>query len=154
MAGKPFHVASAAVLQRASAPAMELFAERERYSRMGEVAMVVTSAITTSIANRLGERMPRRPRTTGQTGPIWERIKGWFTDYRTWTTMLYMLLQLPLGITYFTIMATGLATSPPPPPQPAKMVPRISAKAPRLNVCIIELRQKRFVTPPYRTKKQ
>ncbi len=47
----------------------------------------------------------------GSQGTVWERIKSWLTDGRTWTTMLYMLLQLPLGITYFTIMVTGLATS-------------------------------------------
>ncbi len=57
----------------------------------------------------LGVRMPRRPRSVGQTGTIWERIKGWFTDYRTWTTMLYMVLQLVLGIAYFTLVAAGLA---------------------------------------------
>jgi len=57
----------------------------------------------------LGVRMPRRPRSVGQTGTIWERIKGWFTDYRTWTTMLYMVLQLVLGIVYFTAVVTGLA---------------------------------------------
>ena len=57
----------------------------------------------------LGVRMPRRPRSVGQTGTIWERIKGWFTDYRTWTTMLYMVLQLVLGIAYFTLAAAGLA---------------------------------------------
>jgi len=56
----------------------------------------------------LGERMPRRPRIA-YTGSIWERVKGWFTDYRTWTTMLYMLLQLALGIIYFTLAVTGLA---------------------------------------------
>ena len=59
----------------------------------------------------LGERMPRRPRTVGQTGTIWERIKSWFTDYRTWTTMLYMILQLFIGIIYFTLAVTGLALS-------------------------------------------
>ena len=61
----------------------------------------------------LGERMPRRPRlapaSTGE-GMV-ARVKAWFTDYRTWTTMLYMVLQLPLGIIYFTLMVTGLATS-------------------------------------------
>ncbi len=56
----------------------------------------------------LGERMPRRPRMA-HTGSIWERVKGWFADYRTWTTMLYMLLQLALGIIYFTLAVTGLA---------------------------------------------
>jgi hypothetical protein len=59
----------------------------------------------------LGVRMPRRPRTIGQTGTMWDRVKSWFTDYRTWTTMLYMLLQLPLGIIYFSVMITGLAAS-------------------------------------------
>ena len=58
----------------------------------------------------LGVRMPRRPRMV-HTGNMWERVKGWFTDYRTWTTMLYMLLQLMLGIIYFTLVVTGLATS-------------------------------------------
>ena len=59
----------------------------------------------------LGVRMPRRPRMAGVQGNLWERIKSWLTDYRTWTTMLYMLLQLPLGIIYFTLIVTGLATS-------------------------------------------
>ena len=62
----------------------------------------------------LGQRMPRRPRMVGMATPgesFWERIKSWLTDYRTWTTMLYMLLMLPLGITYFTVVVTGLAAS-------------------------------------------
>jgi hypothetical protein len=60
----------------------------------------------------LGQRMPRRPRTAGMAGgSFWERLKDWFTDYRTWTTMLYMLLMLPLGITYFTVVVTSLALS-------------------------------------------
>lgn len=60
----------------------------------------------------LGVRMPRRPRTVvGPQGTIWDRIKSWLTDSRTWTTMLYMILQLPLGITYFSIMVASIATS-------------------------------------------
>ncbi len=59
----------------------------------------------------LGVRMPRRPRMVGAQGDIWTRLKSWFTDYRTWTTMLYMVLQLPLGIVYFTLLLTGFATS-------------------------------------------
>lgn len=62
----------------------------------------------------LGQRMPRRPRmagmaTTGES--FWERIKSWLVDYRTWTTMLYMLLMLPLGIAYFTVVVTALSLS-------------------------------------------
>jgi len=60
----------------------------------------------------LGVRMPRRPRITGAgANGFWDRLKSWLTDYRTWTTMLYMLLMLPLGVTYFTVVVTGLATS-------------------------------------------
>ncbi len=59
----------------------------------------------------LGERMPRRPRTVGVEGSIWERIKGWLSDYRTWTTMLYMGIQLMLGIVYFTVAVTAVAVS-------------------------------------------
>jgi uncharacterized membrane protein len=58
----------------------------------------------------LGVRMPRRPRTVGAQGGLIERVKSWFTDYRTWTTMLYMLLMLPVGVTYFTVIVTGLAS--------------------------------------------
>lgn len=59
----------------------------------------------------LGVRMPRRPRLVGAQGDIFTRIKEWVTDYRTWTTMLYMALQMPLGITYFTVLVTGVALS-------------------------------------------
>lgn len=59
----------------------------------------------------LGVRMPRRPRYTDRTLTIWQRIGAMFTDPRTWLTMLYMLLMLPLGIAYFTVAVTALATS-------------------------------------------
>jgi len=59
----------------------------------------------------LGERMPRRPLYSGRGKPWLERIKDMFTDPRTWGTLLYMLLMLPLGITYFTIAVTLLSVS-------------------------------------------
>lgn len=59
----------------------------------------------------LGERMPRRPVYAERGMPIMERIKAMFTDGRTWTTLLYMVLMLPLGIVYFTITVTGLSLS-------------------------------------------
>ena len=34
-----------------------------------------------------------------------------FTDGRTWLTMLYFVLMLPLGIVYFTVAITLLAVS-------------------------------------------
>jgi Putative sensor len=58
----------------------------------------------------LGVRMPRRPRLGPSEGGIWQRVLYWLKDRRTWTAMLYMLLQLPLGIVYFTVSVTGLAT--------------------------------------------
>ena len=59
----------------------------------------------------LGVRMPRRPRVVAREGKVFERIKWWFTDRRTWTSLFYMLLQLPLGIAYFTGVITVLALS-------------------------------------------
>ena len=57
----------------------------------------------------LGQRMPRRPVYPSKGTPIFERIKDMLTDRRTWTTMLYFLLMLPLGILYFTIAITGIS---------------------------------------------
>jgi hypothetical protein len=33
------------------------------------------------------------------------------SDVRTWTTLAYLVLMLPLGIAYFTIAVSGLAVS-------------------------------------------
>jgi uncharacterized membrane protein len=59
----------------------------------------------------LGERMPRRPLYTARGRSLWQRIGDMFTDPRTWSTLLYFLLMLPLGIVYFTIAVTLLAVS-------------------------------------------
>ena len=59
----------------------------------------------------LGVRMPRRPPYPAQGGSLLQRIGAMFTDWRTWTTMFYMLLMLPLGIAYFTLTVTLLALS-------------------------------------------
>ena len=54
--------------------------------------------------------MPRRP-LTRTPGTWWERIKEMLGDWRTWTTLIYMGVQLPLGIFYFTFTVVGLAFS-------------------------------------------
>ncbi|MDO8846886.1 MAG: sensor domain-containing protein [Coriobacteriia bacterium] len=59
----------------------------------------------------LGVRMPRRPRGVIRSGDLGERIKYWLTDGRTWTSILYMVLQLPLGVIYFTLVVTALSLS-------------------------------------------
>lgn len=58
----------------------------------------------------LGVRMPRRP-LTRTPGTWWERIKDMLGDWRTWTTLIYMGLQLPLGIFYFVFAVVGLSFS-------------------------------------------
>lgn len=59
----------------------------------------------------LGQRMPRRPLYPSKGMPILERIKQMLVDRRTWTTMFYFLLMLPLGILYFVIAVTGISVS-------------------------------------------
>jgi len=56
-----------------------------------------------------GERMPRRPLHPGPPGSWWRRIGEMLADVRTWTTLLYLLIMLPLGIIYFTVAVTALA---------------------------------------------
>lgn len=57
-----------------------------------------------------GERMPRRPVHPGPPRGFLERIGAMLRDTRTWTTLAYFLMMMPLGIVYFTIAVTGTAT--------------------------------------------
>ena len=59
----------------------------------------------------LGERMPRRPLYTQRDKPWMTRLKELFTDGRTWTAALYLLLMHPLGVLYFSVAITLLALS-------------------------------------------
>ena len=59
----------------------------------------------------LGERMPRRPLYTVRGRSLLQRIGDMFTDVRTWSTILYMMLLMPLGIVYFTLVVTLLGTA-------------------------------------------
>ena len=56
-----------------------------------------------------GERMPRRPVHPGAPVGWLRRIGEMLKDARTWTTLLYLLLMLPMGIIYFTVAVTGLS---------------------------------------------
>ena len=54
----------------------------------------------------LGVRMPRRAQFF-QKGVTWfERLKTNLADKHTWLTLVYLFLQLPLGILYFTLVVT------------------------------------------------
>jgi len=60
----------------------------------------------------LGVRMPRRlPATTPQDESLLTKVKEALTDIRTWSSMFYLALMLPLGIAYFTLAVTGIALS-------------------------------------------
>ena len=63
------------------------------------------------IETMLGERMPRRPLYANRGKPFSARVKGMFVDPRTWSTLLYMIVKLPLGIIYFTFAVIGLSLS-------------------------------------------
>jgi len=54
----------------------------------------------------LGVRMPRRP-LFAQPGLTWgERLKALINDKHTWLSLLYFILQMPLGVLYFSLMVT------------------------------------------------
>jgi hypothetical protein len=55
----------------------------------------------------LGVRMPRRPQYATPR-PFGERMRAMLLDRRTWSTLLYMVLMLPLGIGYFVLALVGV----------------------------------------------
>src|SRR4051812_33905880 len=57
-----------------------------------------------------GERMPRRPVHPGPSAGLWARIGEMLKDARTWTTLAYLLLMLPVGIFYFVVAIVGIST--------------------------------------------
>jgi hypothetical protein len=59
----------------------------------------------------LGVRMPRRSWFFVNDPGWWSRLKSLFLDRRTWTSIAYLLLQLPLGILYFTVFLVMITFS-------------------------------------------
>lgn len=51
----------------------------------------------------IGVRMPRRPASAPVSEGWIARASYWVTDRRTWSTLLYLIVSLPLGILSFTI---------------------------------------------------
>ena len=41
----------------------------------------------------------------------WQSFKAMVSDKHTWLSLVYMILQLPLGIIYFTVLVTLIAVS-------------------------------------------
>lgn len=58
-----------------------------------------------------GIRMPRRPVAARKGLGIWEKFVSLVKDRRTWKSILYMIVQLFLGIFYFTVTVTLLGFS-------------------------------------------
>src|SRR5262249_10194880 len=60
----------------------------------------------------LGVRMPRRlPQEYPAYRSFLGRIGDALVDVRTWSSMFYLLLMLPLGIIYFVIAVVGISVS-------------------------------------------
>jgi uncharacterized membrane protein len=72
---------------------------------------VVSLAEGRLIEAMTGERMPRRPIHPSGTMGFWSRVGQMLKDRRTWTTLAYLILMLPLGIAYFVIAVVGLCLS-------------------------------------------
>jgi uncharacterized membrane protein len=80
------------------------------------LAFVALSRVVSLAEGRLieamtGERMPRRPVHQGNTPGFWARVSQMLKDRRTWTTLAYLILMLPLGIAYFVMAVVGLSVS-------------------------------------------
>src|SRR4030043_220659 len=59
----------------------------------------------------IGVRMPRRPLFSRRDIGWWQKFKNLFTERQTWTAVIYMILQMPLGIIYFTVLVTLISFS-------------------------------------------
>lgn len=75
------------------------------------VSRVVSLAEGRLIEAMTGVRMPRRPVYQGEALKFWARVGEMLKDRRTWTTIAYFLLMLPIGVLYFVIAIVGLAVS-------------------------------------------
>jgi uncharacterized membrane protein len=59
----------------------------------------------------LGVRMPHRQIFTNKNPGLWNRFKALISDKYSWFALVYMILQLPLGIIYFSVFITLFALS-------------------------------------------
>jgi len=75
------------------------------------VSRVIALAEGRLVESMLGTRMPRRPRYPDRETPLLQRIGEMLKDPRTWGTLLYQLLMLPLGVFYFTFAVVGIIVS-------------------------------------------
>jgi uncharacterized membrane protein len=74
-------------------------------------ARVLALAEGRIVESMLGTRMPRRPVHPGPPAKWTTRVLDMLRDPRTWGTLLYLAMMLPLGIFYFTFAVFGVAVS-------------------------------------------
>jgi uncharacterized membrane protein len=74
-------------------------------------ARVLALAEGRIVESMLGTRMPRRPVHPGGPAKWTQRIVEMLKDPRTWGTLLYFFLMLPLGVFYFTFAIVGIVVS-------------------------------------------
>ena len=74
-------------------------------------ARVLALAEGRLVESMLGTRMPRRPPYPDSETPWPRRVLEMLKDSRTWGTLLYFVLMLPLGIFYFVFAVAGVVTS-------------------------------------------
>ena len=74
-------------------------------------ARVLALAEGRIVESMLGIRMPRRPVHPGAPAGWGQRIVDMLKDPRTWGTLLYFFMMLPLGIFYFTFAVVGIVVS-------------------------------------------
>jgi uncharacterized membrane protein len=74
-------------------------------------ARIVALAEGRLVEVMLGTRMPRRPVYPDRETPFLKRIGDMLTDPRTWGTLVYFLLMLPLGVFYFVFVVVGIVVS-------------------------------------------
>jgi hypothetical protein len=73
------------------------------------MARVIALAEGRLIEAITGERMPRRPVHPGPPAGFMARIADMLGDPRTWTTLAYFVLMLPIGTMYFVMAIVGLS---------------------------------------------
>ena len=83
-------------------PFFLLFVGATRFVALAEGRLVETM---------LGTRMPRRPVYPDRETPFLQRIGDMLKDPRTWGTLVYFMLMLPLGVFYFTFALVGIIVS-------------------------------------------
>lgn len=75
------------------------------------VSRVIALAEGRLVETMLGTRMPRRPMYPDRETPLLQRIVEMLKDPRTWGTLVYLLLMLPLGVFYFAFAVVGIVVS-------------------------------------------